>query len=144
MPALPIGQPFHFHHNWYLVLVWKGNILLGGCKSLGSNQAAFVWTSQWWSWGFKPQAILIRNGLKRWQNPLWEVSGVKPVRICCGLLNNGLRGSNTWPFSCRIDLNGNKTLYEKSLGSNQAAFVVDFLTIVSGVQAPSHSYTEWT
>jgi hypothetical protein len=32
-----------------------------------------------------------------------------------------------------MDLNGYKTLYEKSLGSNQAAFVVDFLMIISGV-----------
>ncbi len=28
-----------------------------------------------------------------------------------------------------MDLNGNKTLYGRSLGSNQATFVVDFLTI---------------
>jgi hypothetical protein len=41
-----------------------------------------------------------------------------------------------------MDLSGNKTLYGKSLVLNQAAFVADFLTIVLGVQAPGHSYTE--
>jgi hypothetical protein len=37
-----------------------------------------------------------------------------------------------------MDLNGDETLYGKSLGSNQAVFVVDFLTIVSEVRAPGH------
>jgi hypothetical protein len=36
-----------------------------------------------------------------------------------------------------MGLNSDETLYGKSLGSNQAAFVVDFLTIVSGFQVPN-------
>ncbi len=73
---------------------------------------------------------------------LREVSGIKPVCVCCGLLDNSLRGSSPRPFIYRMDLNGNKTLYGKSLGSNQATFVIEFSTIVLGVQVPGQSYTE--
>jgi hypothetical protein len=121
----------------------NGNKTLYG-KSLGSNQATFVADFSTIASGFKPPAILIQNGLKLQQNPLWEVSRIKPGYVCCGLFNYSLGGLSPRPFLYRTDLNGNQTLYGKSLGSNQAAFVVDFLMIVSGVQAPGHSYTEWT
>jgi hypothetical protein len=35
------------------------------------------------------------NGNK---TPLWEVSGIKPGRICRGLLDNSLGGSSPKPF----------------------------------------------
>ena len=91
--------------------------------------------------GIKPGHIWCGLLLKQ-QNPLWEVSGIKSGRFCGGLLDNSLGGLSPRPFLYRMDLNTNKTLYGKSLGSNQAAFFAAFLTIVSGIQAPGHSYTE--
>ncbi len=67
---------------------------------------------------------------------LWEVSEIKPGHVFCGLLDNSLRGSSPRPVLYRMDLNGNKTLYGKSLGSNQAAFVMDFSMIVFGGSSP--------
>ncbi len=96
-----------------------------------------------WSLSLWPSFAL---DLKRQWNPLCNIFGIKPGRICCRLLDDSLGALNPWPFFYRMDLNGNKTVYNygKSLGSNQAAKVVDFSMIVLGVQAPGHSSTEWT
>ena len=46
--------------------------------------------------------------------------------FCCGLFDDSLGGSSPRPFLKTMGLNGDGTLYGKSQGSNQAAFVVDF------------------
>jgi hypothetical protein len=54
---------------------------------------------------------------KLFMGSLWDQT--RPC--CCGLHDKSLRGSSPWPFLYIMDLNGNKTLCGKSLGSNQAA-----------------------
>ncbi len=41
---------------------------------------------------------------KKQQNPLWEVSGIKPGRICCGLLDDSPGGLSPRPFLYRNGL----------------------------------------